>query len=97
MKGSIFWRLEVLIVNESFIDIKPINSTRFEYFAKIAGFNQTKIIEQNLDEMTEVLEGLLILPSFTTEQAVNVLNVVDQLVNITGKLIVKDKSVTNKY
>jgi hypothetical protein len=95
MEGKIC--LDVMIVNESFIDIKPINSTRFEYFAKIVGFNETEIIEKNLDEMTEVLEGILTLPSFTTEQAVNVLNVVDQLVNITGKLIVKDKSVTNKY
>jgi hypothetical protein len=50
--------------------------------------------------MTKVLEGLLVLPSFTTEQATNVLNVVDQLVNVTGQIDVENyslKLVTNKY
>ncbi len=50
--------------------------------------------------MTEVLEELLVSPSFTTEQAMNVLNVVDQLVNFTGQIPVENyslKSVTNKY
>ncbi len=57
----------------------------------------------NLDAMTvmtEVLEELLVSPSFTTEQAMNVLNVVDQLVNFTGQIPVENyslKSVTNKY
>ena len=49
--------------------------------------------------MAAALEGLLVLPSFTTEQAGNVLNVVDQLVNVTGQVEVEDDSlkvVTNK-
>ncbi|CAF1028752.1 unnamed protein product [Adineta steineri] len=99
-------------------DLKPINSTRFEYFATIMGFNETETeendllknlfsnfegsIEPNLDamaSMTAALEGLLALPSFTTEQANHVLNIVDHLVNITGQIEVEDNSlkvVTNK-
>jgi hypothetical protein len=95
-----------------------VNSSRFEYFATIIGFNETKTedndllnnllasfggsIAPNLDAMaamTAALEGLLVLPSFTTEQATNVLNVVDQLVNVTGQIEVEDdslKTVTNK-
>ncbi len=61
-------------------------------------------IEPNLDAMaamTAALEGLLVLPSFTTGQATNVLNVVDQLVNVTGQVEIVDdddslKTVTNK-
>ncbi len=107
----------VLYIYEIFIDIKPVNSTRFEYFATIIGFNQTEAdellnnllsnfegsIEPNLDAMAAIaaaLEGLLVLPSFTTVQATNVLNVVDQLVNVTGQVEVVDanslKGVTNK-
>jgi hypothetical protein len=102
-----------------FLDIKPVNETRFEYFATIIGFNETEVekndllndlfanfegfIQPNLDAMaamTAALEGLLVLPSFTTKQATNVLNVVDQLVNVTGQIEVEDdslKTVTNKY
>jgi len=108
----------ILYIYEIFIDIKPVNSTRFEYFATIIGFNETEAdellnnllsnfegsIEPNLDAMAAIaaaLEGLLVLPSFTTVQATNVLNVVDQLVNVTGKIEVVDdgslKTVTNKY
>jgi len=108
----------ILYIYEIFIDIKPVNSTRFEYFATIIGFNQTEAdellnnllsnfegsIEPNLDAMAAIaaaLEGLLVLPSFTTVQATNVLNVVDQLVNVTGQIEVVDdgslKTVTNKY
>lgn len=90
-----------------FIDNKPINSTRFEYFATIIGFNKTEnnlqvtfpMILNEMAAMTEKLQKLLLLPSFTTEQAVTMLNTVDQLVNITGQLQVKDdslKSITNK-
>lgn len=61
-------------------------------------------IEPNLDAMAAMaaaLEGLLVLPSFTTKQATNVLNVVDQLVNVTGQIEITDndnslKTVTNK-
>jgi hypothetical protein len=102
-----------------FIDLKPVNSTRFQYFATIIGFNETETgeydllnnllssfegpIEANLDAMAAMaaaLEGLLVLPSFTTKQATNVLNVVDQLVNVTGQIEIVDdnslKTVTNK-
>ncbi len=113
---SICWRNR----NEKFVDLKPVNSTQFEYFAAIVGFNETEpendllnnllasfggSIEPNLDAMaamTAALEGLLVLPSFTTGQATNVLNVVDQLVNVTGQVEVVDddddslKTVTNK-
>jgi hypothetical protein len=109
-----------LFVNEEFVDLKPVNSTQFDYFAAIVGFNETETeendllnnllanfggsIEPNLDAMAAMaaaLEGLLVLPSFTTGQATNVLNVVDQLVNVTGKVEVVDdddslKTVTNK-
>ncbi len=100
-------------------DLKPVNSTRFEYFATIIQFNETETkendllnnllsnfqgsIEANLDSMTAMttaLEGLLVLPSFTTEQAINVLNIVDQLINVTGQIEIVDdnslKIVTNK-
>lgn len=97
-----------------------MNSSRFEYFATIIGFNETDdqandlldklfsnfegSIEPNLDAMAAMaaaLEGLLILPSFTTKQASNVLNLVDQLVNVTGQIDITDndnslKRVTNK-
>jgi len=102
-----------------FIDLKPVNSTRFQYFATIIGFNETETgeydllnnllssfegpIEANLDAMAAMaaaLEGLLVLPSFTTKQATNVLNIVDQLVNVTGQIEIVDdnslKTVTNK-
>lgn len=52
--------------------------------------------------MAAALEGLLALPSFTTVQAANVLNLVDQLVNVTGQVEVENnddsslKGVTNK-
>jgi hypothetical protein len=104
-------------IYEIFIDLKPVNSTRFEYFATIIGFNETEendllnnllsnfegSIEANLDVMaaiTAALEELLVLPSFTTKQAIDVLNVVDQLVNVTGQIEIVDdnslKTVTNK-
>ena len=99
--------------------MKPVNTSRFEYFATILGFNETDpnndllnnllanfpgTIEPNLDAMAAMaaaLEGLLVLPSFTTAQATNVLNVVDLLVNVTGQVEVADeddslKTVTNK-
>ncbi|CAF4027854.1 unnamed protein product, partial [Rotaria magnacalcarata] len=56
----------------------------------------------NLESMKliiTVLEKLCILPSFTVEQAINVLNIVDQLINITGKIEddnVLLRAVTNK-
>ena len=100
------------------LDVKPVNSSRFQYFAAIIGFNETKTddlinnllanfegnIEPNLDAlaaMAAALEGLLVLPSFTTGQASNVLNIVDQLVNVTGQIEIVDdddslKTVTNK-
>ena len=59
-------------------------------------------IPANLEAMTallEALESLLNLPAFTLGQASNVLNVVDQLVNVTGQIDVQPdslKSVTNK-
>lgn len=104
---------------KNFVDMKPVNSTKFEYFATIVGFNETDPeddllgnllanfggpIEPNLDAMAAMaaaLEGLLVLPSFTTGQATSVLNVVDQLVDVTGKVEVVDddsslKGVTNK-
>ncbi len=102
---------------DEFVDLKPVNSTRFKYFATIIGFNETEEndllnnlfsnfagpIAANLDAMAAMaaaLEGLLVLPSFTTQQATNVLNVVDQLVNVTGQVEVVDanslKGVTNK-
>jgi hypothetical protein len=50
--------------------------------------------------ITAALEELLVLPSFTTKQAIDVLNVVDQLVNVTGQIEIVDdnslKTVTNK-
>lgn len=49
--------------------------------------------------LLEALESLLNLPVFTLGQASNVLNVVDQLVNVTGQIDVQPdslKSVTNK-
>jgi len=59
-------------------------------------------IAPNLDAIASIaasLEDLLVIPSFTIEQATNVLHVVDQLINITGEIEVKDnslKKVTNK-
>ncbi len=59
-------------------------------------------IPVNLDAMTtitEALEKLLVLPSFTTEQATNILNIVDQLVNVSGQIQIENyslKLVTNK-
>jgi hypothetical protein len=100
--------------NEYFVDMKPMNSTRFEYFATIIGFNKTEMIKNdllanfegpisaNLDSiaaMVAALERLLVLPSFTTEQAMFVFNIVDQLVNVTGQVdaeLDSLKSVTNK-
>jgi hypothetical protein len=49
--------------------------------------------------MIESLEGLLVLRSFKSEQARNVLNFVDQLVNIIEQIQVENDSlkfVTNK-
>jgi hypothetical protein len=49
--------------------------------------------------MVAALERLLVLPSFTTEQAMFVFNIVDQLVNVTGQVdaeLDSLKSVTNK-
>ncbi|CAF2717253.1 unnamed protein product [Rotaria sp. Silwood2] len=96
-------------------DVKPINKTRFKYFAKIIGFNETEndllndflskiknFSSINLDSitvMTDALEKLLVLPSFTIEQANNVLNIVDQIVNIAGQIEVENnslKTITNK-
>jgi hypothetical protein len=60
------------------------------------------LIAPNLNaiaSMAAALEDLVIVPSFTIEQATNVLHVVDQLINITGEIEVKDnslKKVTNK-
>lgn len=105
----------------SVADTKPVNNTRFDYFATLIGYNESEpaetdgndllgnllanfdgTISPSLDAvaaMAAALEGLLVLPSFTTEQAGNVLNVVDQLVNVTGQVEVEDDSlkvVTNK-
>ncbi|CAF4500857.1 unnamed protein product, partial [Rotaria sp. Silwood2] len=95
-------------------DIKPINITRFESFAKIIGFNTTEISNEYLSsnlkslipinlntitKMTEKLEDLLVLPSFTTKQTIDILNIFDQLINITGQIEIEDcslKLVTNK-
>ena len=60
-------------------------------------------LQPNVDAvaaMTAALESLLVLPSFTTEQAGNVLGVVDQMVNLTGQIESEDdslKKVTNKW
>lgn len=59
-------------------------------------------IAANLDAMTQMaaaLEGLLVLPSFSTGQATTVLNVVDQLVDVTSQVEIEEsslKTVTNK-
>ena len=56
-------------------------------------------IAANLEALTAMLEGLLVLPTFTLDQATNVLNVVDQLVNVTGQIDAESDSlklVTNK-
>lgn len=66
-----------------------------------SNFNGT--IEANVDalaQMAAALEGLLVLSSFTPNQATNVLNVVDQLVDVTGDVVTEEnvlKPVTNKY
>ena len=108
--------------DSSVVDTKPVNNTRFDYFATLIGYNESEpeVADENPDllgnllanfegsispsldavaAMAAALEGLLVLPSFTTEQAGNVLNVVDQLVNVTGQVEVEDNSlkvVTNK-
>jgi hypothetical protein len=102
-------------MDEYFVDMKPLNVTRFEYFATIIGFNKTEMMENdlfsnfggpvsaNLDAMSTMvaaLERLLVLPSFTTEQATNVFNIVDQLINVTGQVDAEPdslKPITNKY
>ncbi len=59
-------------------------------------------ISANLDAMAAMvaaLERLLVLPSFTTDQATIVFNVVDQLVNVTGQVDAETdllKPITNK-
>jgi hypothetical protein len=59
-------------------------------------------LQPNVDAvatMAAALEGLLVLPSFTAEQAGNVFGVVDQMVNLTGQIESEDdslKKVTNK-
>lgn len=103
------------------LDTKPVNTTRFQYFATLIGYNESEpneidendlvgnllanfdgTIAPSLDAvaaMAAALESLLVLPSFTTEQAGTVLNVVDQVVNVTGQVSVEDDSlkvVTNK-
>ena len=66
-----------------------------------ANFNGT--IEASLDAMAQMaaaLEGLLVLPAFTPNQATSVLNVVDQLVDVTDDVVGEEtalKPVTNKY
>ncbi|CAF3687991.1 unnamed protein product [Rotaria sp. Silwood1] len=99
-------------------DLKPINKTRFKYFAKIIGFNETENDENELlnefllnfkdylitdldsmSVMTAAIEKLLIIPSFTIEQANNILNIINRLVNITGQIEVENDSlkiITNK-
>ncbi|CAF3674371.1 unnamed protein product [Rotaria sp. Silwood1] len=95
-------------------DIKPFNFTRFESFAKIIDFNKTEISDKNLlftfkniisanlnmiTVMTEILEDLLNLSSFTMKQTIDILNIFDQLINITGQIEVENDSlklVTNK-
>ncbi|CAF0969318.1 unnamed protein product [Rotaria sordida] len=50
--------------------------------------------------MTDALEKLLVLPSFTIEQAHNVLNIFNQLINITEQIEIENyslKIITNKY
>ena len=66
-----------------------------------AGFDGP--IAANLEamaRMTAALEGLLVLPSFSTGQATTVLNVVDRLVDVTSQVEIEEdslKTVTNKW
>ena len=59
-------------------------------------------IEPNLNamaEMTAALERLLVLPSFTNEQANHIFNIVDQLVDVTEQIDNDNgslKKITNK-
>jgi hypothetical protein len=66
----------------------------------LANFNSSTTASlEAMSSMTATLEGLLALPSFTTKQADHVLNVVDQLINITGQITSEDDSlrtVTNR-
>ena len=91
------------------LDIKPTDPTRFEYFASIIGFNETDPLLQlknlrahdfnSMNIVIHSLEALLSHRSFTTDQAENILNHVDQLVNVSGEINIKQsslKSITNK-
>lgn len=105
---NVAFHLDVKPVNasqfESFATLMHFNETEPEepdlLGNLLAGFDGP--IAPNLDAMAEMaaaLEGLLVLPSFTNKQATNVLNVVDQLVDVTGQIEVEDdslKKVTNK-
>ncbi|CAF5207998.1 unnamed protein product, partial [Rotaria magnacalcarata] len=89
---------------------KSINITRFESFAKINDFtniedlltnfeNTISLTLETLVTKTQAFEDLLNRDSFTTTQTTNILNMFDQLVNVTGQIKVEDslyKSVTNK-
>ncbi|CAF3811545.1 unnamed protein product [Rotaria magnacalcarata] len=91
-------------------DTKSINITRFESFAKINDFtniedlltnfeNTISLTLETLVTKTQAFEDLLNRDSFTTTQTTNILNMFDQLVNVTGQIKVEDslyKSVTNK-
>ena len=67
----------------------------------VADFNVSIAPNVNaMASMTSALEGLLVLPSFTTKQANDVFDMIDQLVNVSGQVNVADdslKTVTNKY
>lgn len=100
------------------LDLKPINSTRFRYFANIVGF---QIADNDTDDLWDTLltdyknlfalhlqfiqliakdiERLLILPSFTIDQSVTILTIINDIINITGQIDVEDhllKPITNK-
>ncbi|CAF1435673.1 unnamed protein product [Didymodactylos carnosus] len=86
---------------EDYAILTGTNYSQNEYLLSDLLLNQLGKLTANLDsmnEMTAALESLLTLPSFSTDQATSVLNVVDQMVDITGEVKVDDslKFVTNK-
>ncbi|CAF3548240.1 unnamed protein product, partial [Rotaria sp. Silwood2] len=94
--------------------LKPIIFATDSKRVILIGFNTTEMSNEYLSsnlkslipinlntitKMTEKLEDLLVLPSFTTKQTIDILNIFDQLINITGQIEIEDcslKLVTNK-
>lgn len=97
------------------LDSKPFQSTQFESYASIIGFNTTETIYEkafadmkttiapNLDIILDIntaLEELLVEDLYRKKEATTILNIIDQLVNVTGQIKVENdslKSITNKY